>query len=362
MTQLSDIVGQFGVVVDDSCITPLGNGLINDTFRVATPASDAPDYVLQRINTAIFTDPDVLQANIDAVTARIRASLEAEGVADTSRRCLRFIPAKATGKTYWSDGKDAWRMSVFIPDAITREEVNEENARCAGREFGRFQKMLVGLESQIKESIPRFHDMELRLDQLRDAISRDPGGRAESVAGLSTELLSLGERYAEEERMHRLGLMPKRVCHCDTKVNNMLFDADGSVLCVIDLDTVMPSFVSSDFGDFLRTAASTAPEDEPDLDKVGFNIDIFRTFAEGYLSVARDFLTPAEIRSLAPAPDRFACMQAVRFLADYINGDTYYKTAYPGHNLVRARAQHRLLKSMIEHTDEKIRIIESCLK
>ena len=145
--------------------------------------------------------------------------------------------------------------------------------------------------------------------------------------------------------MYREGVLPKRICHCDTKVNNMLFDRDGNILCVIDLDTVMPSFVFSDFGDFLRTAANTGAEDDPDLNKVNFNMDIFRSFAKGYLSTAGAFLTPVERENLPFAATLFPYMQAVRFLADFINGDTYYKIKYPDHNWIRTKAQWKLFQS-----------------
>lgn len=144
------------------------------------------------------------------------------------------------------------------------------------------------------------------------------------------------------EQLYREGKLPKRICHCDTKVSNMLFDEDGNVLCVIDLDTVMPSFIFSDFGDFLRTAANTGKEDDPDLDKVTFNMEIFKAFTKGYIESARSFLTPIEIEYLPYAATLFPYMQAVRFLADYINGDTYYQTQYKEHNLVRTKAQYKL--------------------
>ncbi|MEE3476412.1 MAG: aminoglycoside phosphotransferase family protein, partial [Candidatus Cryptobacteroides sp.] len=154
-----------------------------------------------------------------------------------------------------------------------------------------------------------------------------------------------GYEMCKAERMYREGLLPKRICHCDTKVNNMLFDPDGSVLCVIDLDTVMPAFVFSDFGDFLRTAANPVPEDSPELDKVDFDMEIFKAFSKGYIKGTKSFLTPVEKENLPYAACLFPFMQAVRFFADYINGDTYYKIKYPEHNLVRTRNQMALFRS-----------------
>jgi Ser/Thr protein kinase RdoA (MazF antagonist) len=163
------------------------------------------------------------------------------------------------------------------------------------------------------------------------------------------------------EQLHREGKLPKRICHCDTKVSNMMFDLEGKVLCVIDLDTIMPSFIFSDFGDFLRSAANTGREDDKDLDNVNFNMDIFKAFAEGYLKSAKVFLTPLEIENLPYAAALFPYMQTVRFLADYINGDTYYKTQYPEHNLVRSKAQFKLLQSVEAHQAEMQEFIQSKL-
>ncbi len=162
------------------------------------------------------------------------------------------------------------------------------------------------------------------------------------------------------EELYRQGLLPKRICHCDTKVSNMLFDEEtDEVLCVIDLDTVMPSFVFSDFGDFLRSAANPAPEDEPDLTKIRFDMEIFRAFAKGYLESAKSFLTPIEIDNLPYAATLFPYMQAVRFLADYINGDTYYQIRYETHNLVRTKAQYQLFREAVKAVPAMKAYIES---
>ena len=187
-------------------------------------------------------------------------------------------------------------------------------------------------------------------------------GRLEKAQGLVDELLVRADEMCKAERLYREGKLPKRVCHCDTKVNNMMFDEDGKVLCVIDLDTVMPSFVFSDYGDFLRTGANTGDEDDKDLDRVNFNMEIFKAFTKGYLKGAKSFLTPIEIENLPYAAALFPYMQCVRFLADYINGDTYYKIKYPEHNLVRTKAQFKLLQSVEANTPEMIAFINECLK
>ena len=350
--RLNQIAGHFALEGKVTGISPLGNGLINDTFLVKT---DGPDnYVLQRINQSIFQDVDLLQHNIDCVTRHIRAKLVAAGEKEIDRKVLRFLPELETGKSYWTDGKEWWRVSVFIRDALTYEAVTPEYAGYAGVAFGQFEAMLADLPDQLGEPIPDFHNMELRARQLHEAVAADAAGRMADpeVRALVDKMFAREAEMCKAERLYREGILPKRICHCDTKVNNMLFDRDGNILCVIDLDTVMPSFVFSDFGDFLRTAANTAAEDEPDLDKIDFNMDIFRSFAKGYLSTASAFLTPVERENLPFAATLFPYMQAVRFLADYINGDTYYKIRYPAHNLIRTRAQWKLYEAACAKLDE----------
>lgn len=345
MEKLQNILAQFATEGKVAEIKPLGNGLINDTYIVSTEGS-APDYVLQRINHNIFTDVDGLQRNIQAVTRHIRRKLTEQGADDLDRRVLTFIPLRNDPETtYFFDGESYWRISLFIPDAQTFEAVTPEYSRYAGQAFGDFQAMLVDIPDQLTETIPDFHNMEFRLQQLREAIADDKAGRLAEVRDIADDLLRRADDMTLAERLHREGRLPKRICHCDTKVNNMLFDRDGNVLCVIDLDTVMPSYVFSDYGDFLRTGANTGAEDDPDLDRVSFNMEIFKAFTEGYLSTAGRFLTDTEVENLPYAATLFPYMQAVRFFADYLNGDTYYKTAYPDHNLVRTRAQIRLLQS-----------------
>lgn len=342
-------------------IKPLGDGLINDTFKVVTAESDQPNYVLQHINNAIFENVEMLMDNIIAVTTHIRRKLEAAGTNDIDRKVLTFVPLTSNGKFYYvhTDGS-YWRIMLFIPDAVTKTGVTPESSYEVGETFGNFQAMLADIPVELGETIPNFHNMEFRLQQLRDAVKEDKAGRVAEVKDLLEEIERRADEMCKGERLHREGKLPKRICHCDTKVDNMMFDQDGNVLCVIDLDTVMPNFVFSDFGDFLRSAANTGKEDDKDLDAVNFNMEIFKSFAKGYLKSARSFLTPVEIENLPYAAKLFPYMQAVRFLADYLNGDTYYKTAYPGHNLVRTRAQFKLLQSAEAHEAEMQAFIATC--
>lgn len=360
MEKLQSIVTHFLSQGTVDTITPLGNGLINDTYKVSM--QDGTQLCLQRINHAIFRDVPMLQHNIEAVTTHIRQKLAAAGEDDIERKVLRFIPAQ-TGNTYHQDTDgNYWRMSVFIPRSYTLEAVTPASSYDAGRAFGHFESLLTDIPEPLGETIPDFHNTELRISQLKDAIATDPAGRAGSVTDLTDSILKDATRMTFAEQLHREGLLPKRICHCDTKVNNMLFDEEGRVLCVIDLDTVMPSFVFSDYGDFLRTAANKAAEDEPDLSKVGYDMNIFRAFTRGYLESARQFLLPIETDNLPKAAALFPYMQCVRFLTDYINGDTYYKIQYAEHNLIRAKSQYRLFQCVEENTQEMSDYISLCLQ
>ena len=326
----ADIVKLFAIEGNVTGIKPLGNGLINDTLLVRTDGKD--HYVLQKINNAIFKDVELLQHNIDCATAHIR---------NKGALTLTFIPCRETGKTYWTDGKEYWRVSVFIRDAYTFETVNPDYSYYAGKAFGAFEAMLADIPDTLGETIPDFHNMELRARELHQAVKDDKAGRMadKEVHSILADLLEYEEDMCKAERLYREGKLPKRICHCDTKVNNILFDANGNILCVIDLDTLMPGFVFSDIGDFLRTAANTVAEDSPEVVKVDFRMDIFKAFTRGYLESAKVFLTDIEIENIPYAACLFPYMQAVRFFADYINGDTYYKIQYPEHNLVRTRNQ-----------------------
>ncbi len=338
---------------------PLGNGLINDTFIIKTAPAQAPNYVLQRVNHAIFQDVELLQDNIFKITSRIRKCLEARGEKDVERKVLSFVPAK-DGKLYHFDGQKYWRVSVFIEGSKTFESVSPELAYQTGKAFGEFQYFLSDQAGEkvadkaliLGETIPDFHNMEFRLQQLQDAVAADAVGRLESVKDRVDALLSRSEAMCAAQRLAREGKLCKRITHCDTKVNNMLFDENGGFLCVIDLDTTMPGFVTSDFGDFVRTACNTGAEDEVDLEKVDVNMEIFKAFAEGYVESTKAFLTPLEKSLLPYGAQMLTYMQAVRFLTDYINGDTYYKVAHPEHNLQRTDAQMKLLQSIDCHLDE----------
>ena len=358
--KLQQIVSHFKTKGEAKEVQPLGNGLINDTYKVTIAGENTPRYVLQRINNTVFKDVELLQKNIEQVTHHLRKKLEEKGVDDIDRRVLSFLKSE-TGKTYWREADETyWRMMLFIPDAYTFETVNEKYSHAAGLAFGEFQAALVDLPAQLGETIPNFHNMEVKYNQLRETMKTDPAKRLSSVLPMVNEIETHVEEMCKAERLFREGKLPKRICHCDTKVNNMMFDAEGNILCVVDLDTVMPSFVFSDYGDFLRSAANLTAEDDADLSHVGFNMNIFKAFTKGYLTSAGSFLTSIEIENLPYAAALFPFMQCVRFLNDYLCGDVYWKIKYPEHNLDRARNQFQLFKSVCEHAEEMSHFIEEC--
>ncbi len=349
--QLMAILKQFAIDEDMVSAVPFGNGHINDTLKVTNSKGEIK-YILQRINHHIFTNVDMLQNNIFTVTSHIREKLVARGEQDVDRKVLTFIPAK-DGKLYHFDGDSYWRVCLFIPRSKSFEEVTPQLSYEAGKAFGDFQTMLSDLPADaLGETIPNFHNMEFRLKQFRDAVEANAAGRLEEVKDLVGEIEKRAKDMCIQEELYREGKLKKRTNHCDTKVNNIMFDEEGKVLCVIDLDTVMPGFVLSDIGDFIRTGANTGAEDDENLDNVEVNLEIFEAYTRGYMETAKAFLTPQEIKLLPYGGRLLTYMQTVRFLTDYINGDTYYKIHSPKHNLIRTKAQFKLLLSLEAHTPE----------
>ena len=361
LSQLLSIVSHFNVKGTISEIRPLGDGLINTTYKVTTNENNTPDYVLQKVNNAVFPDVNMLMNNIVAVTDYIRTKLTSKGQDNIDRHCLRFVPLTSDPEKYYHyDGESYWRIMIFIERTVTKNEVSPESSYMVGIAFGEFESRLADIPTLLGETIKDFHNMEFRLQQLHEAIEQDKAGRATSVKYYIDEIENRAEAMTLGERLFREGKLQKRICHCDTKVNNMLFDEKtGEILCVIDLDTVMPNFIFSDFGDFLRTAANTGKEDDENLENVNFRMDIFQAFTRGYMKSAGKFLTETEISNLPYAAALFPYMQTVRFLADYLNGDTYYKILYPEHNLVRTKAQFKLLQSVESHYNEMEAFIAS---
>ncbi|MEA4905424.1 MAG: aminoglycoside phosphotransferase family protein [Petrimonas sp.] len=357
MSKLKEIVAQFTGDSKDIEVKPLGAGHINDSYKVK---AGEKEYVLQRINHSIFKNVPELQSNILRVTMHIRQKLMDAGVEDIDRKVLTLVPTSG-GKLFYQDAEgNYWRMMDFIKDSKSYDEINPELAYRAGLAFGDFQRMLADLPGgPLFETIPNFHNIESRLETFRDSVRANKVGRLVEVRDLVNELEARADEMCKAERMHREGKLIKRTNHCDTKVNNILFDKDDQVLCVVDLDTVMPGYVLSDFGDFIRTGANKGAEDDPDLDRVSLDLAIFEGYTKGYLENAASFLTDVEIENLAFGAKLLTYMQTVRFLTDYIDGDTYYKIAYGNHNLVRSKAQFKFLQSLEQNFDKMQKIVLS---
>ncbi len=356
MPDISQIASRFAFEGTVDRIDPLGQGFINDTYIVRTKG-DAPDYILQRKNGNIFQDVPAMMDNISRVTAHIRRAVTV-AEHDPLREALTVVPAVDGALCVRDSAGDCWAACVYIPDTVTYDRADSiELARMGGVGIGRFQAQLADFHEPLHETIPGFHDIRHRFVQWDEALKADRAGRCASVAA---EIAGIEVRRAEMLAFRRLvddGVIPVRVTHNDTKISNILFDRSGRVLCVIDLDTVMAAPALNDFGDAIRSYANTGDEDDRDLSRVSLSIPMFAAYTDGYLSQQAAHLTDAELEWLAFSARYITFEQELRFLMDYIDGDTYYKTAYADHNLVRARAQHRLLESMEEHYDEMCRIV-----
>ena len=357
-----DIIEQFAIRNEVGEIRPLKIGHINDSFIVDSKNAGGESYFLQKINHQIFKNVEGLQQNIQIVTDHLRGKLKEAGETNIEQKVLQLVPAK-NGKLFWQDADGAyWRVYVNIQGTHSYDAITPELAYKAGEAFGNFQCMLADIpHDELIETIPNFHNIEFRLEQFRDAVKANTAGRLAQTQWLVDEIESRAEEMCMPERLYREGKLPKRINHCDTKVNNMLFDANDEPVCIVDLDTVMPGFVLSDFGDFMRSAANTGAEDDENLNSVGVNLSIFEAYTRGYLKMAT-FLTPVELGNLAFGAKLLSYMQTVRFFGDYLNGDTYYKIEHEHHNWQRSLAQFKLLQSQEEHFETMQQIVFDCKK
>lgn len=363
--KIKNVIGRFDIRGDVEAVKPLMTGHINKTYCVAVRNGKSENtYTLQGINKYVFKNPPVVMENIVNVTEHIKKKLCQNG-GDCHRGCLTVIPAKDCGLPYLCDEEgEYWRVYKYIDDAYTAETIeNPELLKNAGEGFGDFQCMLSDFPMEkLHETIPKFHDTAHRYDQLMQAYENDDAGRAKYVE----EEIEFFRAHHDEMCAHVTlcaeGRLPLRVTHNDTKFNNILLDKKtGKALCAIDLDTVMPGLSVNDFGDAIRYAANNAAEDERDLSKVFIRMDYYNAFAEGFLSKLGDSMTRTEIKNMPLAAKIITLEIAARFLADYLNGDVYFRTRYPEHNLARARCQIQLAKSMEENFEEMQTAIEKYL-
>lgn len=352
----------FQVDAQPQSAEPYGSGHINDTFLVK--CLDGSRYILQRLNDQIFKDIPTLMQNIVRVTEHIRGKLQGQGCSDIDRRVLTVIPAQ-NGKSYYldSDGNH-WRLYIFIEKAQTYDVVkNLDQSYQAAKSFGEFQKQLADLpDPPLVETIKDFHNGLSRLKLFEEALKKDEHNRAIQARKEIDFLLDNAKIFDVFPRLIETNQVPVRTTHNDTKINNvMIDDVTNQGVCVIDLDTVMPGLVLYDFGDIIRTNISSAEEDEPDLNKIYVELELFESFTSGYLSSAAGFLNNCEIDHLVHSGKMITLIVGTRFLTDYLTGDTYFKIHSEHHNLQRSRAQFKRVLSITENEEHLNQIVQEII-
>ena len=350
---LTDICAKFDI---DPLIGAYGNGHINDTYL----CENNPRYILQRINSNVFKKPEEVMDNIANVTKHLKAKIKAAG-GDTERESLTVIPT-IDGKNYYKDENgNYFRMYKFIEQSLSYDIVEDPvQLYHTGKAFGRFQNMLDDFPAdKLFETIKDFHNTPERVNHLLDAIKENKAGRLDEVKEEIEFALEYKKYAALITDAMAEGSVPLRVTHNDTKLNNVLFDdKTGEGVCVIDLDTVMPGSMLYDFGDALRSGASSSAEDERDLSKVKFDMDKFEQFAKGFLEEMKGTVTEKEI-DLLPASALIMTYECgIRFLTDYLNGDVYFKTHRPGQNLDRTHTQFALVRDIESKFDAMKEVIK----
>ena len=363
---LEDAIYAFGFGNRCSYVKPFGAGHINETYAVYMPGESGDElaYVLQRVNSNVFKDPAGVMDNIFGVTEYLRNVIRREG-GDPDRETLSYIKTKS-GCNYFEDSEgEPWRCYNFIPDSVCYQLVEEpEQFYQSGSSFGHFLKQLSDYPaSKLNETIPDFHNTIRRFEAFQVALKRDLKNRADSCRPEIDFVLAREKDCGVLVHQQDEGILPLRVTHNDTKLNNILFDEKtGKGLCIIDLDTIMPGLAANDFGDSIRFGAATAEEDEPNLDLMHFDISLYELYVKGYLEETKDVLTEAEIGSLPWGARLMTLECGIRFLTDYLQGDTYFKTDYPEHNLIRARTQFRLVDEMEQQFERMQEIVQKYTK
>ena len=344
---------------------PYGNGHINDTYKIVMRREGKEElYLLQRMNKNVFRQPWYLMENMMGVTDFIRTKIAKSG-GDVNREVMSVYRTREGSLWYYDEDDEYWRLVTFIEDSMSYDRVEKpEQFYMSAVAFGKFQRLLADYPAyMLRETIPNFHNTPVRFENLMKAKQRDAAGRVKNVL---PELAFAEERkeFTEIfEREREAGRLPLKVTHNDTKLNNILFDINTKEpICVVDLDTIMPGYSINDFGDSIRFGASTAPEDETELDKVEMSLELFELFVKGFLEGTDGALTEAEL-SLMPAAAKMMTFECgMRFLTDYLDGDVYFKTKYPEHNLDRARNQFKLVRDMEAKMSEMERIVKKYVK
>lgn len=364
--RIDEAVAAFGIAaaINGTLVqqSPYGNGHINDTFLLRYETADHSEkkYILQRMNHDIFKDPPLLMENIVHVTDHLRGIICSRG-GDPERETLNVLKTRDGASFFRDSGGSYWRVFPFIERSVCLEKVrNAKDFYDSAVAFGSFQKMLADFPAgTLHETIPNFHNTSSRFRDFRAAVQ---SGDRERAALARTEIAFALDRESDTAVLTALldaGALPLRVTHNDTKLNNILFDVDtGKALCIIDLDTVMPGLSLYDFGDSIRFGASTGDEDEPNLDKVSLDLSLFEAFTKGYLEGCAGSLTAKEIEMLPMGAKLMTYECGIRFLADFLTGDTYFKVHRENHNLDRARTQFKLVADMEAKWDQMAAIVE----
>ena len=359
--EIKDVISRFAYKGTPVSTKECNNGHINSTYFIDCVEENGAKhrYVLQAINTAIFKNPDHVMENIVGVTAHIRSKLRAEGK-DTEQGAVNIIYTKDGHYAYEAPDGKYWRTYVFVEGNNYQSADSPALMEKVGKAFGHFQMQLADYDaSKLYETIPNFHNTVSRIADFKKAVADDLEGRASEIPEDIKFILDREDKCSYIMDGIASGKLPLRVTHNDTKLNNIMMDPETDEgRCVIDLDTVMPGSVLADFGDAIRFGASSAAEDETDLDKVFVRLEMFEGFAKGFVEGLEGSLTKDEVLSLPMGAYILTLEQAMRFLGDYLNGDTYFRVHYPAHNLDRARNQMKLVADMETKMDEMNSIIK----
>ncbi len=360
--ELKQILDHFVISgVFESC-RAIDDGHINNTFKaIFSHHGRELHYLLQQINTAVFKDPAHLMINVDLVTSFLRDKIIAAG-GDPERETLYCKPCRNGKKYYTDEAGRVWRVYNFVDGTRSYNMIEDPSLFYkAGYAFGDFQNKLADFPIEdLYETIPDFHHTARRYRNLMESVKKNASGRA----GMCAAEIDFARSYRDSvyvlTGLIETGDLPVRVTHNDTKLNNILFDCEtNEPVCIVDLDTVMPGLSLYDFGDAIRSGATTAAEDEADLSKVHFDLELFRQYTAGYLAAAGESLTPDEIDLLPFSAKLMTLECGMRFLTDFIDGDVYFKTAYPEHNLVRARNQFKLVRDMEEQSGDMMKTVRA---
>ncbi len=361
MKKIKNLLSQFNINGEIISCTTFTNGHINSTFKVEVLTNDKIEkYVLQKINTYVFNNPNKVMDNIFNVTCHIKNKLKKCGKYN-KRKVLSFFKT-IDNKEFTTDSDNScWRLNKFIDNSTTFNETNDLNIlEETGKAFGSFQQLLTDFPiEKLHIIIPHFHNTVNRYQLFKESIQNNLSNRAGFVQSEIEEFLKLEDVATKMYKMQKQGLLRLRVTHNDTKCNNVMFDCNtGEYLCVIDLDTVMPGLVGFDFGDAIRFCANTSTEDETDLTKVGVDFNKFEAFTRGFLAKTKKSLTDKEKSTLALGAITMTIECGLRFLTDYIDGDKYFKTNHAHHNLDRARCQLALANDMLKNFDKMNAIVK----